>query len=146
MDFLTKCYFKSKFLFRCFLKQSRTAISVAHTKGPIQKEEFPIKENKTDIKIDSKTITKLERISLVDFGNETGIRRLEAAIHFAQKLKEVKLDPSVKPMYCVLENEKLELREDTVYEGNCRDKILKNAKVVEDEFFVAPPGNIPKSS
>lgn len=88
----------------------------------------------------------MEKISLVDFDNEGGIRRLEAAIRFAHKLQEVPLNPSIKPMYSVLEKEKLTLREDKVCEGNCRDEILKNAKLLEDEYFVAPLGNAPKKS
>lgn len=133
-------------MFRTFVKHSRHATTLAHSKGPVPKQEFAAKESKEDIKIDKKTIAKLERLSLVDFDNEGGIERLEAAIRFAQKLKQVHLDPSVKPMYSVLESERLELREDKVTEGNCRDKILKNAELLEDEYFVAPPGNIPKSS
>lgn len=144
MGFLSRRVFKSNLVFQ-LIKQGRSVTSLAHSKGPLITEKSK-KDNNIDVKIDEKTIIKLERISLVDFGNAGGIKRLEAAIKFAQKLKEVPLDSSVKPMYSVLEREKLELREDKVTEGNCRDKILKNAKILEDEYFVAPPGNIPKSS
>lgn len=144
MGYLSRCYSKGSFLFKTCLKHTRSATSLAHSKGSIPKEAD--KESTIDIKIDRKTISKLERISLVDFDNEGGIQRLEAAIRFAQKLREVRLDPSVKPMYSVLENERLYLREDKVTEGNCREQILKNAKLLEDEYFVAPPGNIPKKS
>ncbi|XP_014205350.1 glutamyl-tRNA(Gln) amidotransferase subunit C, mitochondrial [Copidosoma floridanum] len=133
-------------LLKILFKNARGVTSLAHSKRPVTKEKLDVKKNTGDIKIDKKTIAKLERISLVDFDNEGGIQRLEAAIRFAQKLREVRLDPSVRPMYSVLENEKLELREDRVTEGNCREEILKNAKVLEDEYFVAPPGNIPKNS
>lgn len=34
-------------------------------------------------------------------------------------------------------------RDDQVTDGNCRDDILSNSLVTEDEYFVAPPGNIP---
>lgn len=30
-----------------------------------------------------------------------------------------------------------------MFEGNCRNEILSNAKVTEENYFVAPPGNIP---
>ena len=40
------------------------------------------------VKIDSATIEQLERLSLVNFGNEEGIRTLEDAIAFAEPLKE----------------------------------------------------------
>lgn len=40
----------------------------------------------------------------------------------------------------------LNLRPDEVIKithGNCQKDILRNAAVVEDDYFVAPPGNIP---
>lgn len=99
--------------------------------------------NELNTKINSETIAKLERLSLVEFGNEAGIKRLEAAIQFAQKLKFLHVDDSVEPLYCVLEKENLRLRDDSVTEGNCQAKILKNAAIIEEEYFVAPQGNIP---
>lgn len=36
----------------------------------------------------------------------------------------------------------LRVREDEVTEGNCKDHILQNASVTEEDYFVAPPGNI----
>ena len=46
-------------------------------------------------------------------------------------------------MYTLLEDETLRLREDIVTEGDCREEILANAAKVEEDYFVAPPGNIP---
>lgn len=37
----------------------------------------------------------------------------------------------------------LYLRLDAITQGNCQKDILKNASVKEDDYFVAPPGNIP---
>ncbi|KAK0096872.1 hypothetical protein PV326_004038 [Microctonus aethiopoides] len=74
---------------------------------------------KKEIKISKETIAKLERLSLVDFGNEAGIKRLEAAIKFAEKIKNFPIDDSVKPLYTVLEKESLRMRDDEVTEGNC---------------------------
>jgi Asp-tRNAAsn/Glu-tRNAGln amidotransferase C subunit len=37
----------------------------------------------------------------------------------------------------------LYLRDDIVTDGNCRKAILANAAVTEEEYFVAPQGNIP---
>lgn len=37
----------------------------------------------------------------------------------------------------------LNLREDKITQGNCQKDILKNATLTEDDYFVAPPGNIP---
>jgi len=30
-----------------------------------------------------------------------------------------------------------------VTEGDCKEEILRNASKVEEDYFVAPPGNIP---
>ena len=49
----------------------------------------------------------------------------------------------MEPLYTVLEHTKLELREDKVTDGNIKEDILKNAKITEEDYFVAPPGNIP---
>lgn len=37
----------------------------------------------------------------------------------------------------------LSLRKDKITQGNCQKDILKNAHVTEDNYFVAPLGNIP---
>lgn len=37
----------------------------------------------------------------------------------------------------------LKLRDDVVNDGNCLNDILKNAALVEESYFIAPPGNIP---
>ncbi len=50
-----------------------------------------------------KMIEHLERLALVDFGNEAGIKRLEAAIRFADQIHLVNTE-GVKPMDSVLED------------------------------------------
>lgn len=37
----------------------------------------------------------------------------------------------------------LHVEEDVVLEGNCKETVLKNASLIEEDYFVAPPGNIP---
>lgn len=37
----------------------------------------------------------------------------------------------------------LSLRPDKIDQGNCQKDILKNAAIKEDNYFVAPLGNIP---
>lgn len=37
----------------------------------------------------------------------------------------------------------LNLRADEITQGNCQRDILRNASLTEDEYFVAPIGNIP---
>lgn len=34
------------------------------------------------------------------------------------------------------------MHDDEVTDGDCRADILRNAAVVEEEYFLAPPGNI----
>lgn len=46
-------------------------------------------------------------------------------------------------MDSVLEDRCLYLREDDVTEGNCTKELLENARETVEEYFVAPPGNIP---
>lgn len=103
----------------------------------------PVKTPKFDAKItvDQETILLLERISLVDFANVEGIKRLEEAIQFAQPLKEVNTD-NVEPMFTVLDDATLRLADD-IPVNTIKEDILANAKLTEEEYFVAPPGNIP---
>lgn len=76
------------------------------------------------------------------FISREAVRTLEDSIEFASKILDIPTD-GVRPLYTVLEDEPLQLRDDRVTEGNCRDAILANAKLTEEEYFVAPPGNIP---
>ncbi|XP_050301653.1 glutamyl-tRNA(Gln) amidotransferase subunit C, mitochondrial [Anthonomus grandis grandis] len=92
-------------------------------------------------KIDADTIALLERLSLVDCANKQGIETLEAAIEFADQIQQVDTT-GVEPLITVLEDIPLRLREDKVTDGNCRADILKNASLVEEDYFIAPPGNI----
>lgn len=93
--------------------------------------------------IDSKSIEQLERLSLVNFGSEKSVARLEAAITFAKQLHRINISDDIQPMYTVLENEKLYLRDDRVTDGGYAKKVLKNAVLTEEDYFVAPPGNVP---
>ncbi|KAM8797531.1 glutamyl-tRNA(Gln) amidotransferase subunit C, mitochondrial [Eudromia elegans] len=84
----------------------------------------------------------LERLALVDFRDAEGVRRLREAVRFAERLHDVDTE-GVEPMDSVLEDRCLYLREDDVTEGNCTKELLKNAREKIEEYFVAPPGNIP---
>lgn len=37
----------------------------------------------------------------------------------------------------------LQVRADEITEGDCKDTVLCNAALTEEDYFVAPPGNIP---
>lgn len=120
--------------------------SVRNLNSKVPKEPFvPVIDGtklRLPTKIDNETIAHLERLSLVDFGNEKGIEILEAAIEFADQLSAVDTT-GVEPMFTVLENRAIEYRQDAVSEGNCREDIMSNAVLTEEDYFVAPPGNIP---
>ena len=92
--------------------------------------------------LDSEMINHLERLSLVEFNNKEGVERLRSAIEYANQLHVVDTD-GVEPMYSILEDRELLLTEDKVSDGNCRKEILQNATKTEEDYFVAPPGNIP---
>ncbi|XP_063769189.1 glutamyl-tRNA(Gln) amidotransferase subunit C, mitochondrial [Pseudophryne corroboree] len=87
-------------------------------------------------------IDHLEHLALVDFRNQEGVQRLERAIHFANQLHSVNTD-GVQPLASVLEDRGLYIRNDTVTTGNCTELLLANASVVVEDYFIAPPGNIP---
>ncbi|XP_075574931.1 glutamyl-tRNA(Gln) amidotransferase subunit C, mitochondrial [Pelecanus crispus] len=93
-------------------------------------------------KVTVEVLDHLERLALVDFRDAEGVERLQKAIQFADQLHEVNTD-GVEPMDSVLEDRCLYLREDDVTEGNCTNELLKNAREKVEEYFVAPPGNIP---
>ncbi|XP_075687440.1 glutamyl-tRNA(Gln) amidotransferase subunit C, mitochondrial [Rhinoderma darwinii] len=84
----------------------------------------------------------LERLALVDFRNQKGVERLERAIHFASQLHMVNTE-GIEPLSSVLEDRALYMRGDAVTAGNCTEVLLENAETVVEDYFVAPPGNIP---
>lgn len=84
----------------------------------------------------------LEQLSLVRFSDEAAVHHLRTAIEYANQLQMVNTD-GVEPMYTVLEDKILKLRTDSVTEIDCREDILRNASKTVEEYFVAPPGNIP---
>lgn len=55
-------------------------------------------------KISKELIVYLEAISLVNFGDEKGIKIVEDAISYADQLNEVDTE-GIEPLYSVLENE-----------------------------------------
>ncbi|XP_039627712.1 glutamyl-tRNA(Gln) amidotransferase subunit C, mitochondrial isoform X2 [Polypterus senegalus] len=87
-------------------------------------------------------VDRMERLALVDFGNHEGVVRLQCAITFAEQLHVVDTE-GVEPMDSVLEDMQLYLRVDRVIEGNCAEVLLSLPTKIVEEFYVAPPGNIP---
>uniref|UniRef100_A0A8C8SXE7 Glutamyl-tRNA(Gln) amidotransferase subunit C, mitochondrial n=1 Tax=Pelusios castaneus TaxID=367368 RepID=A0A8C8SXE7_9SAUR len=101
-------------------------------------EQTPLSQKKVTVEV----LDHLERLALVDFRNWEGVQQLEKAIQFADQLHAVNTE-GVEPMDSVLEDRCLYLREDNITEGNCTEELLQNAKEKVEEYFVAPPGNIP---
>lgn len=69
------------------------------------------------------------------------LKILEESIAFASKILHIDTT-NVEPLYHVHPEQYLELRDDEANEGDIADKLLKNSPLVEEEYFVAPPGNI----
>ncbi|XP_055603503.1 glutamyl-tRNA(Gln) amidotransferase subunit C, mitochondrial [Uranotaenia lowii] len=94
------------------------------------------------VTVDEATVQLLERLSLVDLDSKEAHKTLEDSIEFASRILSIDTE-GVKPLYTVLENQRLVLREDSVTDGNIREDVLANARISEEDYFVAPPGNIP---
>ena len=62
----------------------------------------------------------------MDFANVTGIDRLESAINLADRIRNVNTD-GVEPLYSVLEDESLYLREDVAVKPVNRDALMSLA-------------------
>lgn len=64
---------------------------------------------------------------------------LEDSIEFASKIHNIETNESVKPLYTVLEDYQLQLRDDKVTDGNIKEDVMRNAaKTDEDTYFIAP--------
>lgn len=88
--------------------------------------------------IDEATIRKLERLALVGFDYKQSKRVLEEAIVFTERLRTVRIDETVRPMHSTLENDCIHLRDDVARCDVDRCEILRNAAVLEEEYFVVP--------
>lgn len=132
-------------------RANRNYLDVKHLKHPTK---VPQKPHISDIdrqqrlnqpariSVDEQTVQLLERLSLVDLDSKEAHKTLEDSIEFASRILTIDTE-GVEPLYTVLEKQKLTLREDIVSDGNIQDDVLANARVTEEEYFVAPPGNIP---
>lgn len=128
-----------------FAKPIENKLEFKELKYPSKVPSKPIKQSFPTGKkplIDTATIQLLERLALVNLENKEALTTLENSIEFAEKILHIDTT-NVLPLYTVLEDQNLYLREDSVTEGNCREDILRGAKVTEEDYFVSPPGNIP---
>ncbi|XP_030593592.1 glutamyl-tRNA(Gln) amidotransferase subunit C, mitochondrial [Archocentrus centrarchus] len=114
-----------------------TKVPQVATWEPVPEDQLPPPAH-----IPADLVDKLERLALVDFRTKQGVACLEKAIRFADQLHAVDTT-GVEPMDSVLEDRALHLREDAVIEGDCAEKLLQLSNSTVEEYFVAPPGNIP---
>ncbi|KFB47236.1 AGAP013093-PA-like protein [Anopheles sinensis] len=124
-----------------------------HLRYPTKVPQNPVESSKevnnsepgkttTPIVLTDQTVRLLERLSLVNLDSKEAYKTLHDSIEFASRILHIETD-GVEPLYCVLEQHKLTLRPDIVDDGGCQEEVLKNAAITEEEYFVAPPGNIP---
>ncbi|XP_028299571.1 glutamyl-tRNA(Gln) amidotransferase subunit C, mitochondrial [Gouania willdenowi] len=116
---------------------SSTHVPQVPTWEPVPEDQLP-----PCTSIPPELVDKLERLALVDFRTKQGVACLEKAIQFADQLHVVDTC-GTEPMDCVLEDRALYLRDDTVMDGNCAEQLLQLSQNTVEEYFVAPPGNIP---
>lgn len=127
--------------------KSRHQIDFTQLRHPTKVPQTPVATifpdiSKNEIEIDTKTIQLLERLSLVDLDSDQALATLKSSIQFADKIAHIDTH-NVRPLYTVLENQQLQLRNDQVTEGDCREELLRIAKVTDEDYYVSPPGNIP---
>ncbi|GAU97686.1 hypothetical protein RvY_08939 [Ramazzottius varieornatus] len=108
---------------------------------PTEHCEINVAEEAKRANLSLETIYHLENLSLVDFSSGAAIARLASAIRYADRLKDIDVS-GVEPLFSLLENETLPLREDEITEGQQKEDVIRNAKVTFEDFYVAPPGNI----
>lgn len=88
-----------------------------------------------DLKTARKVAT-LARIEATDAELEPVAARLSGILKWVEQLAEVNTD-TVEPMSSTTDS-KLFLREDVVNDGDCQDKVLKNAPETSQGYFVVP--------
>lgn len=89
--------------------------------------------------VDKETVNKIARLSRIainDAEADKMVGELNGILAWVEQLGEVNV-AGVEPMTAVIPN-KLRLREDTVTDGDVRDKILANAPAKEGSFFGVP--------
>nr|XP_061803894.1 glutamyl-tRNA(Gln) amidotransferase subunit C, mitochondrial [Nerophis lumbriciformis] len=115
----------------------RKKVPAGPTWEPVPEDQLP-----PPTRVAAELVDKLERLALVDFRTKEGLACLEKAIRFADQLHVVDTT-GVEPMDSVLEDRVLYLRDDTVMEGNQAEELLQLSQKTVEEYYVAPPGNIP---
>lgn len=126
---------------RFYTKSSKDSPLISSQPAPskIDKSLLPPKT-----RLDKNTIALLQKVSLVGQLDAKNVQTVEEAIEFADQILQVDTT-DIEPLYTVLEDCPLRVRDDEVKEGYVLEDLLRNAAIVEEDYFVAPPGNIPES-
>ena len=83
-----------------------------------------------------KRVAHLSRIAIDDARAETMRDELNAILGFVEQLQEVDVE-GVEPMTSVVHME-MRQREDVVTDGGIADRIVQNAPMSEENFFMVP--------
>lgn len=94
--------------------------------------------NSTMSIVTQETIKKIEQLSLLNLDKDYSISVLKAAIIFTENLRNTKIDNKIKPMYSPLEEKSILLRNDNIENNISKQEILKNAAILEEEYFITP--------
>jgi len=89
--------------------------------------------------VDAATVKRIGRLARIRIGDDEVAAyqdELNAILGFVEQLREVDVT-GVEPMTSVTPMA-LRLREDRVTDGNYPDKIVANAPLTEDDFFMVP--------
>lgn len=87
-----------------------------------------------------KLLPILERLSLLKADHKTVVK-MQETIASAQLMRQVDTT-GVEPLITLLEDKSLRLRSDIV-EATSKEAILATSSKTIEDYFVAPPGNIP---
>ncbi|HTJ59325.1 MAG TPA: Asp-tRNA(Asn)/Glu-tRNA(Gln) amidotransferase subunit GatC [Devosiaceae bacterium] len=89
--------------------------------------------------VDAATVKKIGRLARIRIGDQEVVQyqdELNAILGFVEQLGEVNVE-GVEPMTSVTPMQ-LRRREDKVSDGGYADKIVANAPLTEDNFFMVP--------
>ena len=83
-------------------------------------------------------IAKLSRISLEDDEVNDLSLELSQILDWVEQLSEINTD-DIRPIFSSFDDsDNINLREDRVSDGGYRDKVISNAPMSEDGFFLVP--------
>lgn len=91
--------------------------------------------------LDKDLVKRLETVSHVGFSKQGGFEVLSASVKFADCITDIDTS-KVPPLITVLENWDIGLRKDVSSNKITRKEIMRNALVMEEDYFVAPTNQL----